>query len=113
MPKPNIAIDDFVKIDIRVGLVINAKPVPNSKKLIQLSVDLGADYGVVSILTGMLMYFPDPSVLQGKKYLILANMDPRPMAGLESRGMFLAVDDGEKPTLLSVPDETPIGAIVR
>jgi tRNA-binding protein len=61
----------------------------------------------------MLMYFPDPRVLQNKKYLILANMDPRPMAGFESRGMFLAVDDGEKPTLLSVPDDTPIGAIVR
>jgi methionine--tRNA ligase beta chain len=113
LQKPNITIDDFAKLDIRVGLVVEAKPVPNSKKLIQLSVDLGADYGVVSILTGMLMYFPDPSVLQGKKYLILANMDPRPMAGLESRGMFLAVDDGTKPILLSVPDETPIGAHVR
>ena len=63
MKKSNITIDDFVKLDIRVGLVVEAKPVPNSKKLIQLSVDLGADYGVVSILTGMLMYFPDPSVL--------------------------------------------------
>ena len=113
MKKSNITIDDFVKLDIRVGLVVEAKPVPNSKKLIQLSVDLGADYGVVSILTGMLTYFPDPSVLANKKYLFLTNLESRMMAGLPSQGMFLAVDGADKPIPLPVPDETPIGAYVR
>ena len=113
MKKSNITIDDFVKLDIRVGLVVEAKPVPNSKKLIQLSVDLGTDYGVVSILTGMLMYFPDPSVLANKKYLFLTNLESRMMAGLPSQGMFLAVDSADSPIPLPVPDETPIGAHVR
>lgn len=113
MQKPNITIDDFAKLDIRVGFVLDAKPVPNSKKLIQLSVDLGADYGVVSILTGMLPYFPDPTVLIQKKYLFLTNLEPRMMAGLPSQGMFLAVESTEKPIPLPVPDETPLGAYVR
>lgn len=113
MNKQTIAIDDFAKLDIRVGFIIEAKQVPNSRKLIQLSVDLGPDYGVVSILTGMLAYFPDPSVLANKKYLFLANLEPRMMAGLPSQGMFLAIDGTERPLPLPVHDEVPIGALVR
>lgn len=113
MKKDNISINDFAKLDIRVGLVVEAKPVPNSRKLIQLMVDLGEEYGVVSILTGMLTFFPDPEVLKGKKYLFLANLEPRMMAGVPSQGMFLAVDTAEKPIPLPVPDNTPIGAYVR
>lgn len=113
MRKPNIIIDDFVKLDVRVGLVMDAKPVPNSKKLIQLSVDLGADYGVVTILAGLLPFYPDLSVLVNKKFLFLANLEPRSMAGLQSQGMFLALDDALKPIPLSVPDDTPLGAYVR
>jgi methionyl-tRNA synthetase len=113
MKKSTITINDFIKLDIRVGLVMEAKPVPESRKLIQLSVDLGEDYGVVSILAGMLSFFPDPSVLVNKKYLFLANLEPRPMAGLQSQGMFLAVDTPAHPVLLPVPDDTPIGEFVK
>lgn len=113
MKKENISIDDFVKIDIRVGLIKEASPVPDSKKLIKLIVDLGTDYGEVTILTGMLPYFPQPSILAGKKYLFLANLAPRKMAGIDSQGMFLAADGTEVPTVIQMPDSTPIGSFVH
>ncbi|MEI6326602.1 MAG: methionine--tRNA ligase subunit beta [Candidatus Roizmanbacteria bacterium] len=109
-----ITIDDFAKCDVRVGLITAAIPVPNSKKLIQLTVDLGTDIGVRTILTGLLTFFPDPSVLAGKKYLFLVNLAPRMMAGIESQGMFLAVDcNGSSPITTQLPDDTPLGARMR
>lgn len=113
MKKDLITIDDFTKVDIRIGLVIEAKPVPNSKKLIHLTVDFGSDYGIVTILTGLLAYFPDPSVLTGKKYLFLANLAPRAMASIDSQGMFLAIDDGKLPKPISVTEDTPVGSSIH
>lgn len=112
MKKENITIDDFAKLDIRVGLVVEAVAVPDSKKLIKLSADLGPDYGVVTILTGMLPYFPDPSVIAGKKYLFLSNLAPRKMASIESQGMFLAAE-ATPPFPIQMPDDTPLGAFVH
>lgn len=111
--KPHITIDDFAKIDIRVGLVVNATPVPNSKKLILLTVDLGPDYGVQTILTGLLAYYPDPKIFINHKYLFLANLIPRTMAGVESRGMFLAIEHEIQPIPLQVNPDTPLGALVK
>lgn len=113
MRKENISIDDFVKVDVRVGLVVEATPVPDSKKLIKLVVNLGEDYGVVTILTGLLAYFPDPTVFAGKKYLFLANLAPRKMAGIDSQGMFLAADGADKPKVIEMPEDTPIGTFVH
>lgn len=113
MKKENITIDDFIKVDIRVGLVVEATPVPDSKKLIKLIVNLGEDYGMVTILTGLLSYFPDLTVFAGKKYLFLANLAPRKMAGIDSQGMFLAADGANKPTVIQMPDDTPLGAFVH
>lgn len=113
MKKDIITIDDFVKVDIRVGLITEAHPVPNSKKLINLTVDLGTEYGVVTILTGLLPYYPDPMILAGKKYLFLANLAARTMAGFQSQGMFLAIDSTDKPIPVTVPDDTALGLILH
>lgn len=109
-PASTIAIDDFAKCDIRIGLVTEAKPVPDSKKLIQLTVDFGTEIGYRTILTGLLCYYPDMSIFQGKKFLFLVNLAPRKMAGIESQGMFLAPDGAERPTLIEVPTDAVIGA---
>lgn len=110
---PSINIDDFAKCDIRVGLVTQAKPVPDSKKLIQLSVDFGTEIGPRTILTGLLGYYPDTSIFQGKKFFFLVNLAPRKMAGIESQGMFLAPEGAEKPTLASLPDDAVVGSRLR
>lgn len=113
MKKPNITIDDFAKLDIRVGCILDAKPVPNSKKLIQLSVDLGPEYGVVSILAGLQPFYPDLSVFVNRKYLFLANLTPRAMAGMSSNGMFLAIDAATQVTPIEISSDVPTGASVR
>jgi methionyl-tRNA synthetase len=105
-----IVIDDFAKCDIRIGLITEAKPVPDSKKLIQLTVDFGTEIGMRTILTGLLAYYPDTNIFQGKKFLFLVNLAPRKMAGIESQGMFLAPDGAERPTLIEVPSDAIIGA---
>ncbi len=105
-----IVIDDFAKCDMRIGLVTEAKPVPESKKLIQLSVDFGTEIGTRTILTGLLGYYPDTTVFNGKKFLFLVNLAPRKMAGIESQGMFLAPDGAEKPTLIELPVDAVVGA---
>lgn len=108
----NITIDDFAKCEIRVGLITAAAPVPESKKLIQLTVDLGTEIGTRTILTGLLGYYPDMTTFVGHKYLFLVNLAPRAMAGIESQGMFLALD-GETPPLVAVSDSVPVGSRLR
>ncbi|HNQ31030.1 MAG TPA: methionine--tRNA ligase [Candidatus Woesebacteria bacterium] len=112
--KPHISIEEFAKLDMRVGLVVDACPVPDSKKLIKLSVDLGSDYEQVTILTGLLVFYPDPTVFIGKKYVFLPNLAPRMMAGIESQGMFFAIDSGtgDPPAPLEVATHIPVGAVV-
>lgn len=105
-----VVIDDFARCDIRIGLITEAKPVPDSKKLIQLTVDFGTEIGMRTILTGLLTYYPDTSIFQGKKFLFLVNLAPRKMAGIESQGMFLAPDGAERPTLIEVSSDAIIGA---
>ena len=107
-----ITIDDFKKIDLRVGQILSAEKIPDTDKLLKLSVDLG-EASPRQIISGISLYFPDCSVLVGKKCMFVANLEPRVIRGLESQGMILAVstDDG-KFSLLSPlwpNDEIPVG----
>lgn len=112
MKKPFATFPDFDKLDIRVGEVKNAKKLENSKKLIELLVDLGEEYGTVTILTGMAVFF-DPSIFIGKKYLFLANLEPKPMAGSVSNGMLMSADDNGTPVLTEVSSELKNGLLIR
>ncbi len=112
MKKPFATFPDFDKLDIRVGEIKDAKKLENSKKLIELTVDFGEDYGTVSILTGMALYY-DPSVFIGKKYLFLANLEPKPMAGKVSNGMIITGDEDSKPVLIEVSSELKNGLLIR
>ncbi len=88
MKKPEVTYDDFTKLDIRVGEVKNAVPVEGSNKLLQLTVDLGADYGVVTIRSGIAKYIAAEKLI-GNKYLFVANLAPRMIMGVPSQGMLL------------------------
>lgn len=89
MVKVPVDISDFTKLDIRVGLVEKAEFVEGSEKLIRLTVNLGSDYGIRTIFTGIRKWYKTAS-LTGKKFLFLANLAPRKMFGEESRGMILS-----------------------
>lgn len=108
MKLPTITIDDFRKIDIRVGQIKEAVIPNGSQKLIQFTVDLGPDYGIVTILSGIAQFYT-PQDFIGKKYLFLTNLQERKMMGIPSQGMFMAGDEDGKPTLIEVPPETLVG----
>jgi|GraSoiStandDraft_30_1057271.scaffolds.fasta_scaffold242694_2 methionyl-tRNA synthetase len=107
-----ISIDTFAQIDLRVGQVVRAERVPNADKLLRLEVDL-AEAEPRQLLAGIAEWYA-PEGLVGQKILVVANLQPRRMRGLESRGMLLAAsaDDG-RPLLATVPPETPNGSRLR
>ena len=104
-----INIDDFQKVDLRVGKILAVEKVPETDKLLKLSVDLGEEVPR-TIVSGISGYFPDYAVLIGRKCMFVANLEPRMLRGIESNGMILAVstEDG-KFSLLSPNDEIPVG----
>ena len=106
-----ITIDDFAKIDLRVGVVLVAERVPKSDKLLRLEVNIGTE--VRQVLAGIAEAYA-PETLIGRKVVIVANLAPRKMRGLESNGMIVAasLDDG-KPVLASFLEDVPAGARLK
>ena len=112
MKKDLIKFDDFAKLDIRVGEVIDAKEVEESEKLIELTVDLGEDYGTKTIFAGIKKWYPADK-LKGTKMLFLANLEPKKMMDSYSQGMMLAVDEEGKPLLVTLDKSYNNGLIVK
>jgi methionyl-tRNA synthetase len=107
----HIAIDDFMKVELRVAKVLEAEAVPKSKKLIKLKVDAGIDQR--TILAGIAEAYK-PEELVGRTIVIVANLKPRPMMGMESQGMVLAAStENGPPSLVAVDPSLPAGARVR
>jgi methionyl-tRNA synthetase len=109
---PQIAIDDFVKIDLRVAQIVVAERIPKADKLLRLEVDLG--YEKRQILSGIAEWYT-PEELLGKKIVVIANLAPRKMRGLESHGMLLAASHGEdgKPVLATFGEEIAVGSRLK
>ncbi|MDQ2832973.1 MAG: methionine--tRNA ligase subunit beta, partial [Acidobacteriota bacterium] len=107
-----IAIDDFVKIDLRVARITVAERIPKADKLLRLEVDLG--YEKRQILSGIAEWYT-PEELVGKTIVVIANLAPRKMRGLESHGMLLAASDGEngKPILATFEQDIALGSRLR
>jgi methionyl-tRNA synthetase len=106
-----ITIDDFVKVDLRVAQILVAERVPKADKLLRLEVDLG--YEKRQILAGIAQYY-EPEKLVGRKIVIVANLAPRKMRGLESNGMLLAASlEGGAPVLAGFLEDVPLGARLK
>jgi methionyl-tRNA synthetase len=109
--RENIDYDTFAKTDLRVGLVLDAEAVPKSKKLIKMTVDLGFEKR--TILGGIKEAYT-PEELVGRKIVVVANLEPRALMGIESHGMLLAASDADsKPYLIAPPAEAKPGFIVK
>jgi methionyl-tRNA synthetase len=108
---PQITIDDFVKVDLRVAQILVAERVPKADKLLRLEVDLG--YEKRQILAGIAQFY-EPEKLVGRKIVIVANLAPRMMRGLESNGMLLAASlpDGA-PVLAGFLEDVALGARLK
>ena len=109
---PQIAIDDFVKVDLRVAKIVVAERIPKADKLLRLEVDLG--YETRQILSGIAEWYT-PEELIGRRIVVIANLAPRKMRGLESHGMLLAASAGEngKPVLATFGEDIALGSRLK
>jgi methionyl-tRNA synthetase len=98
---PEMVYDDFAKLDMRVGEILTAEKIEKSKKLLKLKVDIGVE--VRTVLSGIAEQF-SPEDVVGKKVVLLANLQPRKMMGIESQGMILMSEDKEGVFRFLAPD---------
>ena len=99
------SIDDFAKIKLRVGRVLEASPHPNADKLLVLKVDLGDEQR--QICAGIRAYY-QPEQLVGRNIVVVANLAPRMMRGLESKGMLLAASNPEHTSVVVLTTERDV-----
>ncbi len=105
-----ITIDDFRKVHLRVGKIIDATEHTNANKLLVITVDLGTEKR--QIVSGIRQYYPDPKALIGKSAIIVANLQPAVIRGVESRGMLLAAAGAGDVSILQTIREVPPGSPV-
>ena len=104
-----ITIDDLMKVEITVGEILSAEIIPESNKLLKLSVDFKEEKPR-QILSGIRSYFPNEQMLVGKKCLFVTNLEPRMMMGMESNGMLFALSDNDGHfSLLETNIDIPVG----
>src|SRR5688500_15608221 len=108
-----IEIDDFAKVDLRVGQVLSAERVPKADKLLLLKIDLGEEQPR-QVLAGIAQYY-EPEKLIGRKVVVVANLKPRKLRGLESQGMVVAASYGDegRPVIATFTEDVPNGARLK
>ncbi|MFA6423536.1 MAG: methionine--tRNA ligase subunit beta [Patescibacteria group bacterium] len=110
--KEVISYDDFSKLNLKVGKIIKAEPIEESEKLIKLEVDLGEE-SPRQILAGIKLHY-EAEELVGKNIVVIANLEPRKLMGLESNGMLLAAGGSTgKPVLLTTLEDIAPGSEIR
>ena len=110
-----ISIDDFAKCELKVGIVLEAEEVEGSEKLIKLQVDIGEAPpagGPRQILAGVKQWYK-PEDFIGKQVVVVVNLEPKMIMGMESQGMMLAADTDEGPVFLTVPKKVTPGIKIR
>jgi methionyl-tRNA synthetase len=100
--KPNVSFDDFTKMDIRIGTILEAKKVAKTKKLLQLKIDTGID--TRTVVSGIAEYY-EPEKIIGKQVSILVNLETRKIRGIESQGMILMAEDADGTLRFVEPSE--------
>ncbi len=109
-----VDIDYFAKVQLRVAMVESAEVVPKSKKLLKLQLDVGSEIGKRQILAGVAQFY-SPETLIGRKIVIVANLKPAILMGIESQGMLLASSnaDGSMLNIVDPGQNLPAGSVVR
>lgn len=110
--KSDIPFDDFSKLDLRIGTIIAAEKVAKADKLLKLTIDIG-EAGPRTVVSGIALHF-DPATLPGQQVLLLCNLEPRKLRGIESQGMVLMAEDAEgRLHFVRPPAPLPAGSGVR
>lgn len=105
-----ITIDHFRAIELRVGTVRAAEPHPNADRLLVLRVDVGGEER--QLVAGIRAHY-DPAALVGRQVIVVTNLEPAKLRGVESQGMILAASDGDRTVLLRPDDAVAVGSVVR
>ncbi|HWP67307.1 MAG TPA: methionine--tRNA ligase subunit beta [Candidatus Limnocylindria bacterium] len=105
-----ITIDQFKDVELRVATVVAAEPHPNADRLVVLRVDLGTEQR--QLVAGIRAVY-DPATLVGRQIVVVANLQPAVLRGVESQGMLLAAAGERGPVLVSPEQPVPAGAVVR
>jgi len=109
MTKPKISIDEFSKIEVSIGTVKSAERVPETDKLLRLTVDFGEESGPRQIISGIARYVSEPESLIGRQLAFVTNLEPRTIKGIESDGMLFAVGSDESFAFLTPDRDVPPG----
>lgn len=104
-------IDEFSKLEFRIGTITSAELVPETDKLIKLTVDLGEEEAR-QIVSGIREYVESPKDLVGKQFPFVSNLEPRTIKGLESNGMLFAIGKGDTFAFLHPSKEIPAGTTI-
>jgi tRNA-binding protein len=107
---PNVTYDDFAKLDLRIAKIISTEKIPGKSRIIKGIIDLGEEKREV-VIGGAEYYQPEDLV--GKIVVVIANLEPRKIAGFESNAMLLAADLNDKPFWLTVQEDIPLGTKIR
>jgi methionyl-tRNA synthetase len=107
---PEITIDDFFKVELKVAQVLAAEPVKGANKLLKLQLDLGSEQR--QVVSGIAQYYT-PEQMVGRKVICVTNLKPVKLRGELSQGMILAASHGDQLTLATVAEDLPVGAIVK
>ncbi|MCS7224838.1 MAG: methionine--tRNA ligase subunit beta [Armatimonadetes bacterium] len=107
---PFITMEDFAKVELRAGKVIGVQKVPGRDKLLALQVDIGTE--VRTVVAGIAQEF-SAEELQGKQVVLVANLEPKRIAGIPSQGMILAAGEDNALALVTLDRDVPPGTIVR
>ena len=107
----NIKYEDFLKLDIRAGTIVEAEDVPKSKKLLKLTVDFGTEVGLRTIVAGIAGNYTS-GLLRGTRVVAVLNLEPRTLMSIESHGMLLAAQEADGRVWMLKVDYVPDGAKV-
>ncbi len=105
-----VTYDDFAKLEIRVAKIVEVEKIPGKTKIVKGMIDLGEEKRQV-IIGGAEYYQPEELV--NKRVIVLANLEPRKIGGIESHGMLLAADLSDKPFWLTVNEDVPPGTKIK
>ncbi|NHI03750.1 Structure-specific tRNA-binding protein [Candidatus Nitrosotalea sp. TS] len=105
-----VTYDDFAKLDIRVAKIIEVEKIPGKSKIIKGIIDLGEEKRQV-IIGGAEYYQPEELV--NRKVIVISNLEPRKIAGVESNAMLLAADLNDRPFWLTVNEDVPLGTKIK
>jgi len=110
-PKGLVNYDQFAALELRCGLIVAAEAVAGATKLLKLLVDVG-EASPRTIASGIAESFA-PESLVGRRVVVVANLEPRKIRGIDSRGMLLASGEGASVRLVSLPADVPPGSLVK